>query len=337
MDGAARGKELAFYYPNPMWMDGDWIKNLILFFDGVALLVPEYMKDRIEQYDPAIVAGLREHNLLTIIEPEIAVDKMASSTLATIMTDIIVSGALDTLARDSTAFHELSMSRLGYYGDQGLGKMIVAELKQRGLARDTEDGVSIPLHPMVRSLVLTLLSQVLRSHGAKIGAELSPVTDRPQLVQALVEMLDLPTSPSQGNVISFDLAVVGVDLAAVPIDEILSFRTDNREPYERYRLSVRSFAYELSRMSAEERHTKFQLRQSELDELASELRAKARKAWKKPASFAISLAGAAWTAISGNPLGALLSVGGATLGYTPPTPTEVGAYSYLFRAHDRYA
>jgi hypothetical protein len=31
-------KELAFYYPNPMWHHGNWVKNLILFFDGVALL-----------------------------------------------------------------------------------------------------------------------------------------------------------------------------------------------------------------------------------------------------------------------------------------------------------
>jgi len=40
----SRTRELAFYYPNPMWHSGDWIKNLILFFDGIALLVPTYMK-----------------------------------------------------------------------------------------------------------------------------------------------------------------------------------------------------------------------------------------------------------------------------------------------------
>jgi hypothetical protein len=59
--------ELAFYYPNPIWMNGDWIKNLILFFDGVALLVPKYMKGRIEDFDPAIVAGLKQHDFLHII------------------------------------------------------------------------------------------------------------------------------------------------------------------------------------------------------------------------------------------------------------------------------
>ncbi len=77
--------EVAFYYPNPFWSNGDWIKNLILFFDGVGLLAPDYMKDRVEGSDPAIVAGLREHGLLHIFEPEKLVDKAAFTRLAEAM------------------------------------------------------------------------------------------------------------------------------------------------------------------------------------------------------------------------------------------------------------
>jgi hypothetical protein len=44
-----RTRELAFYYPNPMWSYGNWIKDLVLFFDGIALLVPEHMKERPEE------------------------------------------------------------------------------------------------------------------------------------------------------------------------------------------------------------------------------------------------------------------------------------------------
>ena len=66
------------------------------------------------------------------------------------MTDIIASGILDDLAKEDTAFHELSMSRLGYYGDQGLYRMIVDELSDRGLAKGSEDSVSVPMHPKVR-------------------------------------------------------------------------------------------------------------------------------------------------------------------------------------------
>jgi hypothetical protein len=178
-------RELAFYYPNPMWTDGDWIKNLVLFFDGIALLVPGYMKRRPEEIDPAIVSGLRKHNLLQIVKPEKAVDKPATEKLAMALTDVISSGVLDDLAKDDTAFHELSMSRLGYYGDPELAKMIFEELKKRGLAKESADNVSIPMHPKVRSLILVLLSQILRPYGKVINANLSPATDLPRMVRAL--------------------------------------------------------------------------------------------------------------------------------------------------------
>jgi len=329
--------EVGFYYPNPMWMDGDWVKNLILFFDGIALLVPDYMQDRIEDFDPAIVAGLREHNLLHIIKPEEAVDKSATENLASVLTDLIVSGTLDLLAKDTTEFHSLSRSRLGYYGDEKLAEMIFEELKKRGLALDSKDGVSIPVHPLVRSLILTLLSQILRPHGKKQQISLNPVTDRPGLVSALSEMLSLPSTPTRGHVVSFDLNAVGVDLGSVPIDEILAFRHDHFAEFSAYRRSIRLFAYELSRMDEDERGTAFEERQAELDEMASALKRTSRKAWKRPASFALGLSGAAWTLASGDPFGAVLAGAGALIGMEASEQMDVGAYSYLFHARSRYA
>ena len=209
-------RELAFYYPNPMWTYGDWIKNLVLFFDGIALLVPQYMKDRPEILDSSIVVGLTEHGLLEIIEPETAVDKSATENLAMAMTDVISSGVLDELVKEETAFHELSMSRLGSYGDKGLYRMIFEELKKRGLVEDSQDNVSIPMHPKVRSLVLVLLSQFLRPYGSVLNANLNPATDMGSMVRALTELLSVKTEHSGGRVIEFDLNTVTVDLGSVP-------------------------------------------------------------------------------------------------------------------------
>ncbi len=36
--------EVAFYYPNRYLLDVDRAKNLILFVDGIALLIPEYIR-----------------------------------------------------------------------------------------------------------------------------------------------------------------------------------------------------------------------------------------------------------------------------------------------------
>lgn len=294
------------------------------------------MKRRPEETDPAIVAGLREHDLLHLIEPEKAVDKAATEKLAMALANIIASGVLDDLARDKTAFRELSMSRLGYYGDENLAEMIFEELKKRKLAKDSEDKVSIPMHPMVRSLILVLLAQILRPYGATVGAELSPATDMPQLVDALSELLTAKPGPWSVAVVAFDLNTVSVDLGSVPIGEVLLFRKENLDTHRRYCLSVRRFAQELSRMPEGERKTAFDARQTELDEIASDLRKKARQAWKRPASFGLTLAGAAITAAAGHPIAAALAIGAAALRYEGAQLTDVGVYSYLFNAQTRF-
>ena len=94
-------KEVAFYYPGPVWRAGDWIKNLILFFDGIALLVPNYIKDKPHIVDPAIAAGLENEGLLHILEPERVVDKAATEKLAATMIEAIESSAFDQLAKDN--------------------------------------------------------------------------------------------------------------------------------------------------------------------------------------------------------------------------------------------
>lgn len=329
--------EIAFYYPNPMWHSGNWVKNLILFFDGVGLLVPSYMTDRPEMDDPAIVAGLRAHGLLHILEPEVIVDAIATEKLATSMSDVITSGALDHLASEPTEFAELSYSRLGGHGDAGLANMIHAELKARGLARDTEDGVSIPMHPMVRSLILVLLSQILRPQGMHLGIDLSPATDRPEIIGALKELLSLPNTPSAGHVVASDLEFVGVDLGPVPIDEVLGFRREHLDRHRAYARGVRGFVRELSLLGGEDQTAALAERQEELTELAHALSTTASAAWKRPASFALSAAGAAWTFTTGDPIGGILAAGAAMAGYPSGSPIEVGAYSYLFDAKRRYS
>ena len=328
-------RELAFYYPNPLWANGDWIKSILLFFDGVALLVPGYMKDRPERLDRPIVVGLEEHGLLEIIEPEQAVDRSATERLAMAMTDIVTSGALTELEGEATAFAELSMSRLGFYGDEGLYKMIFEELKRRGLARDSEDGVSVPMHPKVRSLVLILLSQITRPYGERINAVLNPTTDMGSLVSGLSELLSLRREGSTGSVVEFDLNTVAVDLAAVPFEEVLDFRRQNLDSHMRYMLRARKFAMELSRMPQEERELAFQIRQTELSDLASDLRNRARKSWRRPASFALSVTGSAVSVVTA-PVATAIKMARALVGQGKPAVNTGGVYSYLFNAAKRF-
>src|SRR5262249_38673917 len=139
-----------------------------------------------------------------------------------------------------------------------------------------------------------------------------------------------------GGVVEFDLNAVSVDVGAFPIDEILDFRKEHLAEHRAYCLAARSSAYALSRMNAEERKHEFTKRQAELDGIAAQLRQHARKAWKKPAAFALSFTGAVVSAAHGNLLGAALSIGSGLLAYQGAKPPDAGAYSYLFRAHERF-
>lgn len=328
-------KEIAFYYPGPMWRGSDWIKTLILFFDGVALLLPSYMKGKPEYEDPAMALPLKEKGLLHILEPEKIVDKKATEALSKVMVEMIQSGGLDSLDK-STRFHEISYSRLGGYGDEKLAKQLFLDLKARGLARDSEDGLSIPMHPMVRSLILVLLSQILRPHGEKLGAELSPATDRPEVIEALQELLSLPNAPSAPHVVALDLEVVSVDLRLVPMDEVLGFRKDYMKEHRAYIRSIRKLTRDLSKLPEEEREEVLKDRREELQDLSNKLKTVSRKAWKRPASFALGMAGAVWKIASHDYVGALLAAAAGFLGAKTKEKPEMGAYSYIFRASSRY-
>ena len=164
-----KAPDVAFYYPGWIWHDVDSLKNLLLFFDGIALLVPAYMRDEVDQVDPELTIPLLDAGFLHILEPEELVDKAATEKLAHSLANILDTGALEPLANGGTRFHELSYSRLGGFGDRRLADGIIRELKARGLAKDSEDGASVPLHPQVHALVLVLLAQILRPYGGRQG------------------------------------------------------------------------------------------------------------------------------------------------------------------------
>jgi hypothetical protein len=329
--------EIAFYYPNPYWYDVDWARNLILFFDGIGMLIPNYMSDASRFDDLAVIEGLKQHRLFHVFQPESFLDKDAATRLEAATIAIVDSGALDRLQKEEDAFGTLSMSRMGFHVAEDSANRILAELKKRNLARDSDDGVSIPMHTTVRYLILVLLAQILRDNGRKAGFELLPATDRPLLVSALAELLSQRVMPSAEHVISLDMQAVGVDLGSVPIDEILSYRAENRELYRKYARQLKQTVHELSLMPSDIQDSALEQRQDEIESLASDIRKRSRKAWKKPAIFVLSAAGALWRLYRGDAVGASLAGASALLSVGNGESVETGAYSYLFSAKQRFA
>ena len=221
--GDPRVKETAYYYPAPYWLsdEGDWIKSLLLFFDEVAILLPDYMRGRQRAADPSLAGPLEEQGLLRILEPKEWIDTEVAEKLAEVMVDLLVGGVFDQLP-EASYFAELSQSRMGYGADLELAEFLADELRQRGLARPSEDGVSIPLHPMVRTTILVILGQLARGAEERRGMILHPATNWPTAAGDLVEVLSRESMPSCEGVVKLDLEPVTLDLSSIPLRRCLS-------------------------------------------------------------------------------------------------------------------
>jgi hypothetical protein len=300
---------------------------------GARQLTHQYMKGRPELADPVLAGPLHESGLLHVLEPETLVDQDVTEHLAEAMTELITRGAFDDLPTTG-CYAELSRSRMGWNADVKLAEMLVEELQARDLARPSQDGVSVPLHPVVRTVILVLLSQLMRDAGHRAGLDLHPTTSRPEVLSDLLAVLSLPQMPSAGHVVALDLEVVSLNLAPVPPDEILGFRQEHGAAYRAYARNIRELIGELALLDSVERQRRLLDRREELADSADSLRATARREWRLPlASFAMGAAGAVWALSSRHdPVTAALSIAGGVLGAASFRSAPASAYSYLIDA-----
>jgi hypothetical protein len=164
-------RETAYYYPEPYWLvrESGWIKSLLLFFDEVAILLPEYMRGRHLAADPTLAEPLEDRGLLRVLEPEWFVDETATTKLTDMVRWLMEQRAFENLPE--TRMAELSMSRMGYSAIHETAHQVFEGLQSQGLAVRSEDGVSIPMHPFVRAVYLVLLAQLARDAGARCSSE----------------------------------------------------------------------------------------------------------------------------------------------------------------------
>lgn len=344
MNSVALANETAYYYPEPYWLatHSSWVKSLLLFFDDVAILLPRYMRGREEAADPALAQPLAERGLLRLLEPEWFVDEAAAKKLTDLLAALIESGAFDGLD-EASGFAELSMSRMGYGASPELAEAVFRALEAKGLARGTEDGVSIPMHYVVRSVFLAVLAQLARETGERHELDLHPVTNSERAASALGAFLDLTPMPSRGQIVSMDMQVVSVDLESVPLDDVLQFRDEHREEHRRYMQHLRQFSTGLTGMEPVDVQRQLVARRAELQEEAHALSRLSARAWSKPlnvASFALGLVGAGFTVASAahgsNPMPEALVT--ALTGLLPMfgKSEQTSAYTYLFRAREMW-
>jgi hypothetical protein len=282
-----------------------------------------------------LAGALQDAGLLRIIEPERFVDAEMTTALAEMMVTIIEAGAFDDLSLDDD-FAELSMSRAGYVGEREVADEVVRLLRDRQLARETVDGLSIPMHSSVRSTYLVLLAQLARRGGERWGLDLHPATNRPEAHDVLTRTLGLAPMPTRGRIVDFDLEIVALDLESVPLDDVLAFRSAHYAEHRKYMSNLRAFCRELSSVdSVPDRARMLADRRAELQEAAHALKRRSSTELKQPknaAGFGLGLIGAGIGLVTGGAPAAAAAAIGAQLVRLLPSRAPESVYSYLFAA-----
>lgn len=327
--------DVAYYYPAPYWgwRDGGWIKSLLLFFDQVSILLPGYMYGRHEAADPSLVIPMEERGLLEVLEPNEWIDQQMADQLAEVVVELLTNGTFDELP-EASHFAELSQSRMGYGVDVGLASMLVEELQARGLARPSEDGVSIPLHPTVRTTILVILGQLSRTRRSRANLAIHPATNDFRAIGELLATLSQETLPSADSVIALDMEPVTFDLDPIPLDDVLAFRSEHQAAHKAYMRDLRRFMAELA--AVDDEHAREQLlveRRQELADAAHSLQRETRcTLGKNLSSWGLGIAGSAWALTTGDPIGVALAAA-SLLPTMAGSSDTVTAYSYIFAAN----
>lgn len=161
-------------------------------------------------------------------------DHITATRLTEVVEALVEGGAFDELPSVSR-FAELSMSRMGNGTLRAVAEKMSDKLRERGLATATEDGVSIPMHPIVPGVYLLVLAHLARETGARRGVDLHPVTNAGGAGERFRGLLELKSMPSRGEVIDFDLqVVVAVDLDDIPLDDVLQFKRESAGAHRKY-------------------------------------------------------------------------------------------------------
>lgn len=293
-NAAPRLRQLAYFY-EPFWRSGAAaaIKTLLLFFDGVALTVPQYLRGVPLAADPAFAETLDEQGLLVRLSPEYLIDRETAHTAAQLLVKLAVSNAAESLDR-AQPYQAVSHSRRDGTTDPLLTDTVLTELVQQGLATPSRDGRAVSLHPIVRARALVALPQILRRSAERAGYALQPITTHPQQAHALLDFTALAPLPTARHRVARELEQVAPDLATVPLTEVLAFRTEHAEALHAYVYELRKLLRDWALTAAQDRDEAMLDRREALAQAADDLRRTARTTWYRPLGWcALGIAGSA--------------------------------------------
>jgi hypothetical protein len=314
---------------------------MLLFFDGVAVLAAPAEHDLLTAGQEETIYPLHDAHFLHILDPDDIIDQPTARALINFVLELATSEEEESLRLGRSLkdrgilHHRWSQPRALDNQERTASLLVWKELQRRGLASDFRPDDAIYVESNKWRQILAFLAQAIRPAGWRIGLDLQPATDDPSMIHNFPAAQG--RSPlSEGDVVTFDIEQVAVDMSDVPISDLLEFRESHGRDYRTYARSIQKFALEVSALPLEDRASVFLRRRDELADEADHLRNLARTWWRQPAaSVGLGLIGAGVSASAGQWASAVLAMLTGIVG-AKSKPSMAGIYSYLFKAQERF-
>jgi hypothetical protein len=333
-NGISRIPEFAFYYGDWIWNEDltGWVKSLLLFFDGIALSVsPEKAEELIES-NPVLAQPLAELDLLRNYWPNSFDEWLEPYTAEAAKYVPLVRRIIEIYERipeggTLSASDQHEIERVVTES----GDVVKAGWKaySNTISRAAQKYGGTP--SQMKAIASGFMARLLRKNVTDVAIE--PVIDDED-AGGFVAALTGSHYAGRGKIVIGDLVQIGIDLSAVPLDEVLDFRSKYGSEYRSYSNEVRKLVLELSLMDEADQPLALRERRAELEDRAEQLRKTGRAAFARQSiTLGFGLAGAAWTLVHGDPWGASFAASAAAAGLSRQDPESIGAsYTYILRA-----
>ncbi|WP_406440596.1 hypothetical protein OHB00_34320 [Streptomyces sp. NBC_00631] len=350
-------RDFAYYADDWIWprSRAALMKSTLLFFDGLALSLPQHLADRLIEGSPELAQPLAERGLLVNLEPD---RHLQADTAARLATDLY-----EVMDRFHFALRSSSGSprAIGNFHWGGARARLQANtLSQLMLARGIAEHYPsrlgneerlLLISPAARLLILNAYCQALRDELAKQSdITLMPVADsvgtmgfyspgqwdprgrwRSSLheLRRAAEALTPGVGFAAAEIMTSDLHTLGVDVSAVPLEDIIAFRAEHREELRAYTAGVRTLLEITTDLSHQQYQAEMSARRERLLDEAAALQSSTRRDFGRMGVVTtLSVAAATWTGTQGDLVGALLAGLSAAAAVSRPTQ-PVTSYSYV--------
>lgn len=303
---------LAYYTDGIAWCSSEWAKSMLLFFDGIAILVPSQEDAAFRQSDEAVIVGMMNAGCLRVLRPHELVDEATATSVVGAVTAAVEQQ--DWRGSETVGILDLLyLDKMGYRVSRRPFELMARRLRDRKLVSDWEHGASMIVDRRVCLLTLSVIAAESRRRGEALGLRLTPATDGLKWGHRQAQYASHPSMDACARIMHADVDQLRIDVGAVPIDELVDFRRSNADRLDRYRLSIARFANGLVGLEPEDQQLAVAHRSQELADARRDVERAGRDFWLTTGRLSFGVGGITWTCLTGDPTGAILGLGGLAI------------------------